>query len=188
MTVVVVVSALVAGALGALLRYGVTVPFRNSPARLPWAVLIVNVVGSLVAGIAVALSLADPHGALRLIVVSGFAGGLTTFSTFSVEAVQLVIGGRWRALIGSVLGNLLGGTAAFVLAFTTVLVLDLSRAAAATDSANARADHPMRPAPRAWSRRAPWKAHGPVRPRRPAQPRAERHARPRSAANDVTRR
>jgi CrcB protein len=86
-------------------------------------VLIVNVVGSLIAGIAVGLSVGDPHGALRLIVVSGFAGGLTTFSTFSVETVQLAIEARWRAVIGSVLGNVLGGVAAFTLAFAITALL-----------------------------------------------------------------
>ena len=123
MTAVVVVSALAAGAVGALLRYAVTRAVAKKPTRLPWAVVLVNVIGSLIAGVAVAISLTDPHGALRLIVVSGFAGGLTTFSTFSVETVQLAIDGRWRALAGSVLGNLLGGVAAFVLAFSVTALL-----------------------------------------------------------------
>lgn len=124
MTSVIVIAALAAGALGALLRYGTTQAFSASPARLPWAVLIVNVIGSLVAGAAVALSYSDPHGALRLIVVSGFAGGLTTFSTFSVETVQLAIERRWRSLAGSMLGNVLGGLAAFAIAaYTTTMLL-----------------------------------------------------------------
>ncbi len=123
MTAVVVVSALAAGAVGALLRYAVTRAVAKKPTRLPWAVVLVNVIGSLIAGVAVALSLTDPHGALRLMLVSGFAGGLTTFSTFSVETVQLAIDGRWRALAGSVLGNLLGGVAAFVLAFSVTALL-----------------------------------------------------------------
>lgn len=113
----IVAAALVAGALGALLRYGVTRAFRSNPARLPWAVLLVNILGSLIAGVAIALSYDDPGGAVRLIAVSGFAGGLTTFSTFSVETVQLAIEGRWRTVIGSVLANLLGGLAAFAIAF-----------------------------------------------------------------------
>lgn len=119
----VVVSALAAGTVGAVLRYAVTRTFAKRPARLPWAVLLVNLAGSLIAGIAVGLSLTDPHGALRLIVVGGLAGGLTTFSTFSVETVQLAIEGRWRALAGSVLGNLLGGIVAFVLAFAGTTLL-----------------------------------------------------------------
>ena len=65
--------------------------FARTPSRLPWAVLIVNVVGSLVGGVVLGLAQAGVIGAdLRLILLSGFAGGLTTFSTFSVETIQLI--------------------------------------------------------------------------------------------------
>jgi CrcB protein len=80
-------------------------------------VLIVNILGCFIAGIVVGLSFFDPDGALRLIALGGFAGGLTTFSTFGVETVQLAIEGRWRTAIGSVLGNVLGGLAAFAVAW-----------------------------------------------------------------------
>ena len=128
MTTLIIAAALVAGALGALLRYGITRAYRDSPARLPLAVLVVNVSGSAVAGIAVAASSGDPGSALSLIVVSGFAGGLTTFSTFGVETVQLALDGRWRAAIGSVAANVVGGCAAFVLAwgYVTVFVVTAS--------------------------------------------------------------
>ena len=116
MTVLSVVAAIVAGALGATLRYGITRAFRASPARLPWAVLLANILGSLIAGVVVGITYFEPDGALRLIALSGFAGGLTTFSTFGVETVQLAIERRWRAVIGSVLGNGLGGLAAFAAA------------------------------------------------------------------------
>ena len=117
MTVLIVGAALVAGALGAVLRYGITRAFRASPARLPWAVLLANILGCSIAGVVVALSYFEPHGALRLIALGGFAGGLTTFSTFGVETVQLAIEGRWRTVVGSMLGNVLGGLAAFAVAW-----------------------------------------------------------------------
>ncbi len=53
----------------------------------------------------------------RLVVLGGFAGGLTTFSTFSVEAVQLAMDGRWRTAVSSVLANLTLGLAACVAGF-----------------------------------------------------------------------
>jgi CrcB protein len=115
MTALIVVAAIAAGGLGALLRYGITRAFRASPAKLPWAVLLVNILGCFVAGIVVGLTSFDPDGPLRLIALGGFAGGLTTFSTFSVETVQLAIEGRWRTVIGSVLGNVIGGIVAFVI-------------------------------------------------------------------------
>jgi CrcB protein len=111
-SVAVVLTALVAGALGALLRYGVTLLFAHPRSRLPIAVLLVNVVGSLLAG--VILAVAEHWGAaeVRYVVVSGFAGGLTTFSTFGVETVQLVVEGRLRIAIASVAANVVLGIAA----------------------------------------------------------------------------
>jgi CrcB protein len=119
----VVIAALVAGALGALLRYGVTRAFRTSPKLLPVAVLLVNIVGSLIAGIVIGTAHLDPDGAIRLIALGGFAGGLTTFSTFSVETVQLALEGHARAVVGSVLGNVIGGAAAFALAWWATAML-----------------------------------------------------------------
>jgi CrcB protein len=92
-----------AGAVGALLRY--LVGRAGAKAAWPWPVLLVNVVGSLVAGVAM-------HTDLALVVVTGFAGGLTTFSTFSVETVQLTGQGRRRAAAANVGANLGLGLAA----------------------------------------------------------------------------
>lgn len=100
MTPLLVVLVLVAGAVGSLLRYLAT---RLGPS--PWPVLAVNVVASLVAGLGM-------HSDWKLIVVTGFAGGLSTFSTFSVETVQLFSEGRWRAATASAALNLLIGIAA----------------------------------------------------------------------------
>ena len=77
----------------------------GAKAAWPWPVLLVNVVGSLIAGVAM-------HTDVALIAVTGFAGGLTTFSTFSVETVQLWAEGRWRAATASVALNVAVGLAA----------------------------------------------------------------------------
>lgn len=98
-----VLLALVAGAAGAVLRH--LAGRAGARSRWPWPVLLVNVAGSLVAGVAV-------HTDLALVVVTGFAGGLTTFSTFSVETVRLALEGRWRAAVGNVVANLALGLAA----------------------------------------------------------------------------
>ena len=104
-------AALVAGGLAAVLRYGVTRAFAGR-GSLPWAVLTVNVIGSAIGGVAVGLAQA---GALstdgRLILLGGVAGGLTTFSTWSVETIELVMEGRWRSAITSVSLNLVVGLA-----------------------------------------------------------------------------
>lgn len=120
----VVFAAVVAGAIGALARYGVTrlVAARLPADRLSRAVLIVNVVGSLIAGVMLAIP-----GDLQYIVVGGFCGGLTTFSTWSVETIQLMLDGRSQAAVGNVVVNLAAGIISAVLAFvvTGFLVLGL---------------------------------------------------------------
>jgi CrcB protein len=114
MTLPLLLAALVAGAGGALLRYGISVRIAHSKFSLPWAVFIVNVAGSLVAGVAVALADSLGDTGIRLILLTGFAGGLTTFGTFTVESIQLIVEGRWRVAAASIGANLIGGVAALL--------------------------------------------------------------------------
>jgi fluoride exporter len=99
----VIALVLLAGAAGALLRFLVV---RVLP--VPWAVLAVNVAGSLLGGLLIGAT----EGDLQLILLTGFCGGLTTFSSFTVETVQLVMAGKSRAAALSVGLNLVLGIAA----------------------------------------------------------------------------
>jgi CrcB protein len=115
MSPLIVAAALVAGAAGAAARYGTTraVEARWGRENLPRAVLIVNVAGSLIAGAVIgAVQGGDPE--LTYVLVSGFTAGLTTFSTWSVETIQLALAGRMRAAVRNVVVNLLAGGAAVV--------------------------------------------------------------------------
>lgn len=114
MTPLLVLAVMGAGAAGAVARY--LVGRIGAKAAWPWPVLLVNVVGSLIAGIAV-------HTDVALVVVTGFAGGLTTFSTFTVETVQLASAGRWRAAAANVGANLALGLAAAALGWFAGLAL-----------------------------------------------------------------
>lgn len=102
MTALVLLAVAVGGALGAVLRQLTSVSLAGR-GRIPWGVLVVNVVGSFIAGLALALPL-DPT--VQLVIVSGVCGGLTTFSTFAVETIQLVSEGKHRAAAASVALNL----------------------------------------------------------------------------------
>jgi CrcB protein len=90
---------ILAGALGALLRYEVERAVRRwlGP-EFPWGTLVINVSGSFVLG--VLAGLAAHHGVPPSVVTvagTGLLGAYTTFSTFSVDTVGLIEHGRTRA-------------------------------------------------------------------------------------------
>ena len=78
------------GALGATCRWLVVV--AAGPSRFPWPVLAVNIIGSFVLGLLLAEEPSHPLArvALHDLGAIGFCGGLTTFSTFAVEVVELI--------------------------------------------------------------------------------------------------
>lgn len=118
MTAALVVAVLVCGGVAALLRYLVAVWFSPDE-RFPWAVLVVNVIGSSLGGVVLALG-ADLSQEVQLVLLTGVAGGLTTFSTFSLETVQLVLDGRARTAALNVGVNLGAGLAVTTLAYALV--------------------------------------------------------------------
>lgn len=79
------------GAAGALLRYAVAQALDPPrPGTFPWHTFAVNVAGSLILGVVLALVPADDPRHLRPLLAVGFCGGLTTFSTFGYETVALL--------------------------------------------------------------------------------------------------
>ena len=110
MSIWLALSVMVAGGAAAVIRFLVSRALPVGPGRLPLGVLIVNVAGSLIGGVVLGLAeraaLSDD---LRLILLTGICGGLTTFSTWSVETVELALTGRWRAGIVNLIGTLLLG-------------------------------------------------------------------------------
>jgi CrcB protein len=116
-------AALAAGGLAAVARYLITRAFGPTP--FPWAVLVVNVVGSAVGGVVLGLAVASriPED-WQLIALGGVAGGLTTFSTLAVGTVQLATAGRRWWAVGNLLGSFALGIAAVcaACAVTTLLV------------------------------------------------------------------
>jgi CrcB protein len=122
-TPAIVAAVIGAGGVGAVLRYLATLLFPHdaSSSRLPFGVLIVNVCGSFVAGLLLGLAVNSNLSAeWQLVLVTGFCGGLTTFSTLSVEAIQLVERGRWRTASASIAANLVLGVGLAALGFVLV--------------------------------------------------------------------
>lgn len=91
------------GGLGALCRFAATSFIgRWAGTTFPWGTMFVNVAGSLVMGLVIAWlalrSSGDAH--LRLLLATGFLGGFTTFSAFSLDAVSLYEQGAISAAAG----------------------------------------------------------------------------------------
>lgn len=102
-----VLSVALGGALGAVLRYlvGLAVAF-------PFGTFLVNVVGSLLIGLIWhTFTVRGMHGWLPL-VMTGFLGGFTTFSAFSMDTLRLVEAGRLAAAGGYVMASVLLSLAA----------------------------------------------------------------------------
>src|SRR5216683_2216345 len=103
---------LVGGGVGALARYvlGTEIAARVG-GRFPLGTLVINVTGSFLIGLLMTLFTErfQPHPNWRLLLVVGFLGGYTTFSTFEYETYSAVrAGGPWIGLINIVASVALG--------------------------------------------------------------------------------
>jgi CrcB protein len=113
-----IVAISLGGSLGSLLRWWLGTMFNAHFPTIPPGTLTANLVGGYIIGLAIAFfatySAMAPEW--RLFVITGFCGGLTTFSTFSAEITALIQQGRvlWALiaaathLLGSILMTFLG--------------------------------------------------------------------------------
>ena len=116
------ISSICAGAsAGALLRWLLGTWLNHLWPSVPLGTLAANVVGGYLIGVAVAYFSGHPtlSPELRLLIITGFLGGLTTFSTFSVEVVTAAQRGDLPAAAAIVLLHLLGSLACTVLGIAT---------------------------------------------------------------------
>ncbi len=105
-------------ALGALMRWQLGAKLNSMFPAIPPGTLSANIVGGYIVGVAVAYfsQASDIAPEWRLFIVTGFCGGLTTFSTFSAEVVSLIQEGRLTVamvaigvhVMGSLLATLAG--------------------------------------------------------------------------------
>ena len=113
----------IGAALGALLRWGLSVWLNGLLPALPPGTLAANLVGGYLIGVALVFFTQQVHlpPEWRLFVITGFLGGLTTFSTFSAEVMRLLQDGRlaWAgaAMAVHVAGSLLATWAGMLTAW-----------------------------------------------------------------------
>jgi fluoride exporter len=98
----------VAAILGANLRYLLSrLAAREFGAGFPYGTLIINILGSFIVGLFVIWTtervLVDPRW--RLLVVVGFCGSFTTFSSYAFESMSFFEQGQWGLMMANVLGN-----------------------------------------------------------------------------------
>lgn len=84
------------GAVGSILRY---LCQRGLNSSFPTGTIAVNILGSLIIGLLWGTFSRYVDERLRLLLVTGFCGGFTTFSAFTYEGVQMLIDNRWASFI-----------------------------------------------------------------------------------------
>ena len=97
-------------AIGAWLRWGLGIALNPLFPTLPLGTLAANLAGGLMMGLAMELvtrhSMMGPE--LRLLVTTGFLGGLTTFSTFSAEITTLLLRREWLWSVAGIAAHVVG--------------------------------------------------------------------------------
>lgn len=118
------VVAVSAGAsAGALLRWWLAALLNSLLPAIPPGTLAANLLGCYIAGLAIAFFTGFPAVApeWRLLIFTGFCGGLTTFSTFSAEVVTLFQEGRSLMAFGAMGTHLVGSLAMTIAGIGTVV-------------------------------------------------------------------
>ncbi|MDN0087806.1 fluoride efflux transporter CrcB [Yersinia nurmii] len=115
-------AVFIGGGVGSTLRWLISMKLNGLSPNIPIGTLTVNLVGAFIIGLTLALFNRMTHldPVWKMLITTGFCGGLTTFSTFSLEVVYLLQDSKfiWAGL--TILFNLAGSLAMTMLAFMLV--------------------------------------------------------------------
>ncbi|HMW18286.1 MAG TPA: fluoride efflux transporter CrcB [Accumulibacter sp.] len=120
-----VVAISLGAALGALLRWQLGLKLNEVFPTLPPGTLVANLFGAYVIGVAIAFFAAatDLSPEWRLLIVTGFCGGLTTFSTFSAELASLLQQARFSWALALIAAHVVGSLVMTLAGMATVIWL-----------------------------------------------------------------
>lgn len=108
----------IGGGLGSVFRYLIGLAAeKNTVSAFPVGTFTVNILGGFFIGLLFGLSLksSENNETLKLLLMTGFCGGFTTFSTFSLENLTLLQSGQYFVVLAYVLSSILLGVAAVLL-------------------------------------------------------------------------
>ena len=125
-----VIAICLGACAGALLRWQLGLWLNHAGAWMPWGTLAANLVGGYLVGLVIGAlqQLPDVDPAWRLLLVTGFLGGLTTFSSFSAEVVEMLVNGRALQALGTMTAHLGGSLLLTWLGLQTATFLISARA------------------------------------------------------------
>jgi CrcB protein len=114
-------SVFVGAGLGACLRWWLSIQFNPLFPTIPLGTLASNLIGGYVIGVAVAYFTvrSDLPPEIRLFVITGILGGLTTFSTFSAEVVSLLMQAQFGWALALTSAHLVGSFGATFIGIVT---------------------------------------------------------------------
>ena len=113
-------ALLLGGGLGAICRHLLSLGLRTVFLLPPfWSILVVNLTGCLIIGTLSGLFLRPPHETVRLLLITGFLGSFTTYSTFMLDLVALTEKGMIPTALLYFAIHTLGG---FALCFSGLLL------------------------------------------------------------------
>jgi fluoride exporter len=120
-----IIAIALGAALGALSRYALSISLNHLLPNLPPGTLVANLVGGYLIGLALAVFAQLPNvpSEWRLFVITGFLGGLTTFSTFSAEIVHAIQQGRLGWAAAGMATHVLGSLGMTILGMATPALL-----------------------------------------------------------------
>ncbi|MDO9115745.1 MAG: fluoride efflux transporter CrcB [Polaromonas sp.] len=124
-----VIAICLGASAGALARWGLAL-WLTPGGLIPWGTLAANLIGGYLIGICLAIfqSLPQLDPVWRLMLVTGFLGGLTTFSSFSAEVVTFLMEERYGLALGTAALHVLGSLLMTMIGIKTALFLIASRA------------------------------------------------------------